>query len=156
MYNLPSVNPTINKAQIKIMAESAIAEIGNRGGAIETAELLSKMELLIKEIKSNREFIDFVRTEIGLFGKDYKTPSGTKIELAEVGIKYNYDNCNDSALQELYDQESSIKELVKQREDFLKTIPINGMDIITEHGEVVHIYPPTKTSTSSIKTTIAK
>lgn len=156
MYNLPSVNPTLNKAQLHIMAESAVAEIGNKGGAIETCELLSKMELLIKEIKSNKDFIEYVRTEIGLFGKDYKTPSGTKIELAEVGVKYNYSNCNDIEIQELYQQEFELSEKIKKRQEFLKSLPYTGIEIVTPDGEVVKIYPPSKTSTSSVKTTIAK
>ena len=156
MYNLPAINTSLTKSDIKIIAESCIKEIGENGGAIQACELVSKMELLLKEIKSDKDFIDFVRSEITLFGKDYKTSSGTKIELAEVGVKYNYMNCNDLEILELYEQERHLSEKIKEREAFLKTLPYTGLDIITADGEAVKIYPPSKTSTSSIKTTIAK
>jgi len=46
--------------------------------------------------------------------------------------------------------------LIKNRETFLKAVPIHGLDIINEDGEVLKIYPPNKSSTSSVKCTIQK
>lgn len=156
MYNLPAVNPSLTKTDIKIIAESCIKEIGDKGGAIQASELLSKVELLCKEIKSDKDFIEYVRTEIGLFGKEFKTTSGTKIELAEVGTKYNYDNCGDNEILELQREEKILSDKIKARQEFLKSLPVTGLEVLTADGELVKIYPPSKTSTSSIKTTIAK
>jgi hypothetical protein len=39
---------------------------------------------------------------------------------------------------------------LKEREAFLKAIPKAGQDIITPEGEVVNIFPPSKSSITSV------
>lgn len=157
MYQLPIVTNDLSKTQIKIMAEHIVAELQDNGRIIESADALAKMELLIKEIKSSKDWIDCIRTEIAKFGKDFKTSSGTKIELAEVGVKYDYTSCNDIVLNELQKESDLLSEKIKERQTFLKSVSQSGMEYLEPlTGELVKIYPPTKTSTSSVKTTIAK
>ena len=50
----------------------------------------------------------------------------------------------------IYDQD------LKDRETFLKTIPESGIDHLTDEGELIKIYKPSKTSTSSYKVTLAR
>lgn len=156
MYQLPSVSNDLTKSQIKIMSEHIIAELKENGRIIDSADALAKMELLIKEIKSSREWIDYLRDEVSKYGKEVRTTSGTKIELAEVGVKYDYSQCNDDILNQLNAQLEMLESNIKERQTFLKTISPSGIDIIDEFGEVKKIYPPSKTSTSSVKTTIQK
>lgn len=156
MYQLPSISNDLSKGQIKIIAESVINELGESGRVLEAAETLTKMETLCKEIRGNREFIDFVRDEIEKHGKELVTANGVKLELAEVGTKYDYSQCNDDVLSELEFQLTIIEAKIKERQTFLKTIPARGMEIIKDGGEVALIFPPTKSSTSSYKTTIKK
>jgi hypothetical protein len=54
------------------------------------------------------------------------------------------------------DELIQIDKSMKWRKDFLKTVPVSGLDIITEDGEAVRIYPPSKKSTSSYKVELAK
>ena len=44
---------------------------------------------------------------------------------------------------------------IKERQDFFKTIPLSGIEVLYD-DEIVKLYPPSKSSTSSIKTTISK
>jgi len=156
MYELPIIKSDLNKTQIKMISQQVIDDLLENGRIIESAETISKMELLIKEIKSNSKWVDYVREQISLHGKEFISPSGTKIELAEVGTKYDFSQCNDEILDELLKQQETIDLAVKERQSFLKSIPAGGMDIITKHGECVKIFAPSKSSTSSFKTTIAK
>jgi hypothetical protein len=126
------------------------------GNVIEMADAFAKVEMLIKEIKSSPAYIDYLREEVSKYGKSHTTSSGTKIELAEVGTKYDYQTCGDSKLEELNTKLISIENAIKERQTFLKTIPVSGMDVVLEGGEVCKLYPPIKTSTSSVKCTIAK
>jgi hypothetical protein len=156
MYQLPVVTNEVTKSQIKIIAEQTISGILEHGNIIEMADTFAKVELLLKEIKSSPNYIDYLRDEVSKYGKSHTTSSGTKIELAEVGTKYDYQTCGDFKLEELMNQMAILETAIKERQAFLKTIPLSGMDVLIEGGEVCKIYPPIKTSTSSVKCTIAK
>jgi hypothetical protein len=156
MYQLPTLTNGISKSQLKIMADMSLKEIFDNGRAIEAAEALSVMENFIKELRANKQFSDYVRDEIAKNGKQIETQSA-KLELAETGIKYDYDNCNDDIYNKLSEQIESFKGLLKDRETFLKTVPLSGLSIINEQtGEVITIYPPSKQSTSTYKITLKK
>lgn len=156
MYQLPQVSNDLTKSQIKIIAETTINSILETGNVIEVADTFSKVELFIKEIKSSPEYIDFLRDEISKHGKMVTTSSGTRLELAEVGTKYDYSMCGDPILKELMDKLAEIETAVKERQTMLKTIPASGMEILSNDGELCKVYPPSKSSTSSVKATIAK
>jgi hypothetical protein len=50
--------------------------------------------------------------------------------------------------QELLDNE------VKERQAFLKALPITGIDIIDFNGEVLKVFPPSKSSITSVTVTL--
>ena len=156
MYQLPTLTNGISKSQLKIMADMSLKEIFDNGRAIEAAEALSVMENFIKELRANKQFSDYVRDEIAKNGKQIETQSA-KLELAETGVKYNFDNCGDALYQQLEQQLQSIEADLKDRKEFLKTVPLSGLSIINEQtGEVCTIYPPSKQSTSTYKITLKK
>jgi hypothetical protein len=156
MFKLPELTTKITKSDIKTISNNMVADILNNGHIIESADALNKMETLIKEIKSNPDWIDYLREQVAMNGASVITSSGTKLELAEVGIKYDFSKCGDEMLNDLLAEQERIDELVKERQTFLKTIPVSGIDVVTISGELVRLYPPSRSSTSSIKTTIAK
>ena len=156
MYQLPTLTNGISKSQLKIMADMSLKEIFDNGRAIEAAEALSVMENFIKELRANKQFSDYVRDEIAKNGKQIETQSA-KLELAETGVKYNFDNCGDAIYQQLEQQLQSVEADLKDRKEFLKTVPLSGLSIINEQtGEVSTIYPPSKSSTSTYKITLKK
>jgi predicted RNA-binding Zn-ribbon protein involved in translation (DUF1610 family) len=157
MYNLPSVTAGMTKTQIKIVAESSINELLNNGRILEAAEALTVMENFIKEVRSSKEFTDYVREEVSKNGKTITNSSGAKIELAETGVKYDFTNCGDIILQELNHAAEVIETHIAERKDFLKTCTIKGTTLLHEEtGEAYTVYPPTKTSNSSYKITLRK
>lgn len=157
MEQLPVISTELTKTQIKLIASQSVTDLLERGNPIQVAEAISKMELFIKEIKSDQRYIDYVREELTKFGKNFQTSSGTKIECAEVGTKYDYNNCGDTKWQMFKQQVDSATASLKEREEFLKTIPYGGLQVLDDvTGELVHINPPIKTSTSSYKVTIGK
>lgn len=156
MYQLPIVTNEVTKTQIKIIAQETICNLMETGNVIDMADAFAKVEMLIKEIKSCPAYIDYLREEVSKFGKSHTTSSGTKMELAEVGTKYDYQTCGDLELVNLNAQLLTIENAIKERQTFLKILPVSGIEIILDGGEVAKIYPPIKTSTSSVKCTIAK
>lgn len=76
------------------------------------------------------------------------------MEIKETGAKYDYSVCNDVTWTELNNELNRITELKKQREEFLRTIRPQGMDIIDEEGIITTIYPPAKSSTTSLTVTL--
>ena len=156
MYNLPAINSNISKGDLNVIAESTINEIINNKNATEVIDVISKMEYLIKQIRSNEDFINYVRGYISLHGNSLELSSGTKMELAEVGVKYDYSNCNDDVIENLLSRQEEIEDLLKQRQLFLRSLPLEGMELVTIHGELKRIYPPSKSSTSSFKVTLKK
>ena len=153
---LPQITNELTKTQIKIIADNAVNEILESGDVINIADTIAKMELMIKELKSNPKYIDYLRDEISKYGNSHTTSSGTRIELAETGVKYDYSQTNDAEYFELIKQSNEINEKIKDREKFLKTLSLSGLDIITADGEAIKIYPPSKSSNSSYKATIQK
>ena len=156
MYNLPTINTSLSKTDLKVIAEAFISQVEESGKGIESAELLSKMEYLIKEIRANKEFIEFIRDEIAKNGSNVTTSTGTKIELSEAGVRYDYSNCGDKIWNGLIADKEYIESKIKEREAFLKALPYEGLDTFDENGEVFKLYPPSKSSTRTFKTTLAK
>ena len=115
---------------------------------------LKCLEDLIKQVTASDRFRDALITEAVKYGKffDFKN---SRMDVKEVGTKYDFTVCNDPEWNELNGQMEAIKFKMKHREATLKTLPISGMDIVSpETGEVTKIYPPTKSSTTSISVTL--
>ena len=154
---LPTITSDLTKSQIKNISHQFIEAISDNGRIIETAELIAKMEAFIKEIRSSKDFIEMVRDEVTKEGSKAKvTVTGVKIELAETGVKYDFSQCNDYDLNCLLEESERLEVQIKERKEFLKLLPKAGVDVVTNFGEVIRIYPPSKSSTSNFKTTISK
>lgn len=109
-----------------------------------------------EEKEGDKEFKDMIRTEIIKYGKLYTTARGVKFELAETGTKYDYSKCNDSILESMIEDSILLAEKIKERQEFLKKAPAAGIEIHVGDGDLVTMYPPSKSSTSSYKTTLPK
>lgn len=71
----------------------------------------------------------------------------------EVGVKYDFSNCNDSQLADLERQKAELEAKIKERQNFLKTLPTNPFNYINEDtGEVEELWKPIKTSTTTLET----
>ena len=153
---IPVITNDITKAELKGAVLNTVETLKDTGGVLDLADLVTKIDFYIKELKANKEFIELTRDEVMKYGKDILLSSGTKIELAETGVKYDYSQCNDTKLQQLELQIADLEEKVEMRKKLLKALPICGEEIHAGDGELYVIYPPSKSSTSSFKTTLPK
>jgi hypothetical protein len=106
------------------------------------------MEDIIKQLTSSKEYKEICLTEAVKFGRNFEHHNA-KFEIKEMGVKYDYSNCNDPILKEYEKELKAIEEVIKTRQSILKTLPSEGMEIIVE-DELVRIYPPSKTSTTTV------
>lgn len=73
----------------------------------------------------------------------------------EAGSRWQYENTEDPVLGELYEQQDALKKKIKERETFLQAVPEAGIEITDENtGEVVRVFKPYKTSTTTIAVTL--
>ena len=155
---LPVLTSGLTKTQIKVIAQTTVNEILDGGkDIVQISEMLTKVQLLIKEMKDSSEFNDALIYEVTKFGKGYVTPGGTKMEVGEFGTKYDFSQCCDTMFDSLEQQQKSIDEAVKERKEFLRIVPSEGMQLLdAASGEIITIYPPSKSSSTSVKFTIQK
>jgi len=112
------------------------------------------MEDFIKMLTANSRYKDAVLTEGMKHGKSFQF-NGSKMEIKETGVKYDYSKCGDPNWQLLEDQISELKDKQKAVEAHLKVLPAEGIEVVNaDSGEVIKMFPPVKTSTTIIAVTL--
>jgi hypothetical protein len=139
------------KQQIETFAHSL--EQGLNNGQIIASDLLrfqKAMEKVFEKIKPT--LIENALNEISQYEKN-TIIKGSEFSIVEAGVKYDYSNCNDLEYNTLNTQLEALKSTLKDRETFLKSIK-HPLQMIDENsGEVYIIYPPKKSSTTTLKVT---
>lgn len=79
---------------------------------------------------------------------------GAKIEVREVGARYNFDNCQDPVLARLTEAKKQWSDLEKDRQTLLKTLRGRTEMLDTETGEIINVLPPIKTSKTGVVITL--
>lgn len=105
------------------------------------------MEDLIKQITSHPDYKDLTLDEAVKYGKSFEHYNA-KFEIKEMGVKYDYSNCGDPIYNQLANELAELEKKVKDRQTFLKAVQ-PGTELLIE-DEVIILYPPVKTSTTSI------
>lgn len=145
-----------DKLQRKSFVDNVIAKI--EAGEINPLTVLlqlKSMEDIIKQITSNEAFKKFAVDEAENIDSKSFSFHNSKMEIKETGVKYHFDRTGDWIHQRIDQIEASTKEQKKQREDFLKTLPSEGMELLNEEtGEMVRVYPPYKTSSTTVTVTL--
>jgi hypothetical protein len=131
-------------------------------GRIEQGELdplkihlqIKSMEEMIGNLTSNSNYKTYLLDAAATNGKafDYQN---AKFSIREVGVKYDYSLCNEPKHSHLKLIADSANEQLKTFEKFLQAVPssgVNQVDLIT--GEAYTIYPPSKSSTTSVAVTL--
>lgn len=90
------------------------------------------------------------------YGRTGAIFNGANLCVAEVGVKYDFSVCDDPEWTELSKQKAELEAKLKARETFLRGIPRQATIINEDTGEMSTIFPPAKTSSTSIKVTFAK
>ena len=79
---------------------------------------------------------------------------GAKVEISELGTKYDFSNCGDVIWESLNQQVESLKDQLNDRETFLKTIKEPIEIVNPEGGEIYKVHAPVKRSTTGLKITL--
>lgn len=112
-------------------------------------------EDLIKKLNENTIYKSILLDAAQKYGAksfDYGT---AKFEIKEVGTKYDYSQTGDTLLIELEAKFAELSDQLKARQKFLQTVPASGMTIVIEEtGETITVYPPAKSSTTSVAVTL--
>jgi hypothetical protein len=110
---------------------------------------LKKMEELVKAIQDNQRFRELLMDEAVKEGKTFERYEA-KFEIRSAPAKLDYTACNDAEHTRLTASIEELKGRLKERESFLKSMPSCGLDIVTDDGEVLKVFPPTKSPAADI------
>lgn len=79
----------------------------------------------------------------------------SKIKIGETGTKYDYSLCGDPELIEWTAKQNELAEKIKARQELLQNTPVKGVTLVNEEtGETYTVYPPSKSSSTSIIVTL--
>jgi hypothetical protein len=136
-----------NEGEIKRFVETIKSEILGAGDdPLKVLKQLKMVEKTIAILLKDKDLDNFFIDEAIKYGNSFEHLD-THFDVREVGTKYDYSSCNDSVWNYLNDMAEKAENKLKERETFLKTIPLEGV-ANPETGEL--IYRPAKTSTSKV------
>ena len=143
-----------NKEQVELFSNKLMAELD--AGDIDPLEakfLFKALEEVQKAIKSKLDALAL--KEANKYPEKTFELTGFKVEKAELGVKHDYSNCGDPDLAKLEWESETADKKLKDRQEFLKKLPIEGIEVIDkETGEILQIYPPVKKSSEGLKITM--
>lgn len=104
----------------------------------------------------DEDFKSVVTAEIEKHGKGGTTFCGVKAELSERST-LDYSTCGDPVYLEFKNTSDQLKEMMKEREKFLKAVPYAGLVITNvDTGETTTVHAPAKVTITSPKITFGK
>lgn len=144
--------------KVSVLAQQAIDAVVNGDvDPVQTYIAIRRMEKAIELFKENPEVNAIVQAEIEKYGKDGAAVGDCTLKIKEAGVRYDFKACNDRRYEDLLSTEKAASADRKDREKFLKGVPAAGQTVVNEDtGEVFTIYPPAKSSKTTIETTFKK
>ena len=117
---------------------------------------ITAMEQVLKGIKDNADFKDAVLNEAERYGQKSFSDFNSQIQVKETGTKWDYQSCGHPQYGRLCAKIAELTEEKKLIEKYLQAIK-NPVDYIDpETSEMCKVYPPAKTSTTSVVITLNK
>jgi len=139
------------KEQVSLFANKLKSELEN--GEVNPLEIITMQKAIEKVFDAVKPTLsELARAEAEKHGKSFDF-KGAKIECVEVGTKYDFSECGHLDYSELCEKINQLTEMKKNYETMIKTYK-EPQNLISLNGDVMTVYPPKKTSTSSIKVTI--
>ncbi len=120
--------------------------------ALGVARIRKCIEQVFKDIHD--DLTPLMREEFDKYGGKTIELMGMKIEGAEVGVSYDYTGTGDPVLLRLVHEAEVANNKLKERQTFLKGLKEKTLLGDPERGEIHEVYPPIKSSTSSVKITL--
>jgi hypothetical protein len=144
-----------NKESIQEISNNFVNPIIN--GDIQIEKGIVILRAIKKAIEDAEEKLyDDVVDAISKYGKEGASVNGAKINIKELGVKYDFENCNDSIWNDITIQIKELNEQRKEREAFLKCIVKQTTLVDDVTGEIYTINPAIKKSTTGFTIQFAK
>jgi hypothetical protein len=147
-------NHTTKEERTQVVHEIFQELLNGRINPMELHIRMKCLEEVVKQLTSMPAYKAIVLDDAEKHGKSFQYHNA-KVDIREVGVKYDYTGCNSSELESFYDARNVIDEKIKQLETYHKGVPSSGLTVVLEAtGEVETHYPPAKTSTTSVAVTL--
>jgi hypothetical protein len=147
-------NHTTKEERTQVVREIFNELLEGRINAMELHIRMKCLEEVVKQLTSMPAYKAIVLDDAEKHGKSFQYQNA-KVDIREVGVKYDYSGCGHSELSELYVQSANIDSRIKVLESYLKGVPTSGIQVLNPStGEVETHYPPAKTSTTSVAVTL--
>lgn len=145
------------KENQKATAQTLVTKVVE--GEADPIQVFSTVKALVECLTiflKDKGVVDSTITACEKYGKSGAMFNGANLCIAEVGVKYDYSTCGDPDWDDLTAKKAELDAKIKAREAFLRGIPGEATIVNEETGQITKIYPPTKTSSTSVKVTFAK
>jgi hypothetical protein len=148
-------NHTTKEERTQLVREIFDEVLNGRINPLELHLRLKSAEEVIKQLTGMEPYKAILLDECLKFGKSFNYQTA-KIDIREVGVKYDYSGCGNSKLAALYDQQKAIEAEIKALETYHKGLPSTGVQTLLygDNGELETHYPPAKSSTTSVAVTL--
>lgn len=113
---------------------------------------LKCMEEILKAIMNDPAYKDTVLTEAEKYGRKFNYKN-SELQIKEAGVKYDYSLCGHYELFKLTAEVEALNSQIKAYQELLRKVPEEGMEIVID-DEVVKVYPPSKSSTTTVQVTL--
>lgn len=118
---------------------------------------INKIKKVIEEVGKNPDVSRILIDHIEMRGVNREMIVGDcKAQVCEAGVTYDFSECGDQQLADLYAEADALKERIKARENFLKGIDGHTTIIDESTGTILTLYPPSRSSKTTVKLTFKK
>jgi hypothetical protein len=147
-------NHTTKEQRSQLVREIFDEVLNGRVNPMELHIRMKCLEEVVKQLTSMPAYKAIVLDDAEKHGKSFQYHNA-KVDIREVGVKYDYSGCGCSELDTIYRQQEQIDAKIKELESYLKPLPTSGIQVLNQStGEVETHYPPAKTSTTSVAVTL--
>ena len=114
---------------------------------------VKKMEEIVKALNSNETYKSYLLDAAEKNGRKFMA-FDAEWSIKEAGVTYNYDQCCDTVLNDMNAKFKELSAQIKLREKQRQLTKPGGEKVLTEDGEVIICYPPSRTSTTTVTVTL--
>ena len=147
-------NHTTKEERTQVVREIFNELLEGRINPMELHIRMKSIEEVVKQLTSMPAYKAIVLDDAEKHGKSFQYHNA-KVEVKEMGHKYDYSVCGSGELDTMYRQQELIAAKIKELETYHKGLPSSGIQVLNPTtGEVETHYPPAKTSTTSVAVTL--
>lgn len=146
----------LSKTAAVQMADGLVNAVSE--GRLQPLETIARLKFAETTIKTAIEGVmEFAIDEAAKYSRGEKITSlGCELTQKEAGVKYDFTGCGDAVYDRLVQEMEALKERIKEREAFLKTVK-QGMTVADEEtGEMLTIRPAMKSSKTIVEVRLSK